>query len=94
MTILARVSVGRILLHLLAMLGDRCVCFHVAAIVRELPWVATTLTLLTRMRIGLVGTLVRYLAEPIKPHSSATTVDPQSLAAMLDRGDILRLHSY
>ena len=38
MTILPRFSVGRILLHLLAMLGDRCIRFHVAGIMRELPW--------------------------------------------------------
>ena len=37
MTALARFSVVRILLHLLAMLGDRCVRFHVAGIIRELP---------------------------------------------------------
>jgi hypothetical protein len=28
---------GRILLHMLAMLGDRCVRFHLAGIGRELP---------------------------------------------------------
>jgi hypothetical protein len=38
MTILARLSVGRILLHLLAMLGDRCFRFHFEGIVRALPW--------------------------------------------------------
>ena len=38
MTVLSRFSVGRILLHLLAMLGDRCIRFHVAGIMRELPW--------------------------------------------------------
>jgi len=37
MTILARLSAGRILLHLLAMMGDRCVRFHLDGIVRELP---------------------------------------------------------
>jgi hypothetical protein len=37
MTILARVSAGRILLHLLAMMGDRRVRFHLEGIVRELP---------------------------------------------------------
>jgi len=37
---LARFRHGRILLHLLAMLGDRCIRFHVAGIVRELLWVA------------------------------------------------------
>jgi hypothetical protein len=36
MTTLARFSVGRILLHLLAILGDRCVRFHFAGIMREI----------------------------------------------------------
>jgi len=36
MTTLARFSVGRMLLHLLAMVGDRCVRFHVAGIMREI----------------------------------------------------------
>ena len=36
MTNLARFSVGRILLHLIAMLGDRCVRFHFAGIMREI----------------------------------------------------------
>ena len=33
---LARFRHGRILLHLLAMLGDRCIRFHIAGIAREL----------------------------------------------------------
>ncbi|SPE25094.1 hypothetical protein SBBP1_30001 [Burkholderiales bacterium] len=40
MLTLARFRHGRILLHLIAMVGDRSVRFHVAGIVRELPWVA------------------------------------------------------
>ena len=40
MITLARFPVGRIILHLLAMLGDRCVRFHVAGIMRELIPVA------------------------------------------------------
>ena len=40
MTSLSRSSAGRMLLHLLAMAGDRCVRFHVAGIMRELPWSA------------------------------------------------------
>jgi hypothetical protein len=83
MTILARFSVGRILLHLLAMLGDRCVRFHVAGIVRELSCVAAALTLLfTRIRARLIDAVVFYLAQPIKHDSPATTADPQSLAAI------------
>jgi len=50
MTNLARFSVGRVLLHLIAMLGDRCVRFHVAGIMREIAPVAATPVLLARMR--------------------------------------------
>ena len=89
MTTLARFCVGRILLHLLAMAGDRCVRFHVEGIIRELPWVARAMTLLTRMRGRLIGELVLYLAQPVKHSSRVTTADPQSLAAILDRGDVL-----
>ena len=89
MTTLARFGAGRILLHLLAMLGDRCVRFHVAGILRELPWVVAPLTLLTRMRTRLIRALVLYLAKPVKHYSPATTGVPRSLAAILDRGDVL-----
>ena len=89
MVTLARFRVGRILLHLLAMAGDRCVRFHVAGIVRELSWVSRALTLLTRMRARVIGELVLYLAQPVKHASPATPADPQSLAAILDRGDVL-----
>ena len=37
---LARFSLGRVFLHLIAMLGDRAVRFHAAGIARELSWVA------------------------------------------------------
>ena len=60
MTILARFSVGRILLHLLAMLGDRCVRFHFEGIVRELPWITSGLAMLPRVR----NRLLAALAEP------------------------------
>jgi hypothetical protein len=89
METLAHFCVGRILLHLLAMLGDRCVRFHVAGIMRELPWVAAALTLPARMRTRLIGALVLYLARPVGRSSPATPADPQSLATILDRGDVL-----
>jgi hypothetical protein len=89
MVTLARFCVGRILLHLLAMAGDRCVRFHVEGIIRELPWVARTMMLLARMRARVISELVLYLAQPVKHSSRATTTDLQSLAAILDRGDVL-----
>jgi len=49
----------------------------------------STLALLTRTRTRLIGALVLYLAKPVKRHSPATTADAQSLAAILDRGDVL-----
>jgi len=92
MTTLARFSAGRILLHLLAMLGDRCVRFHVAGIMREVTLVATALTLLTRARIRLIGALVLYLARPIKHCGSEPSAHLKSLAPVLNRGDVLLSH--
>jgi hypothetical protein len=89
MAILAHFCVGRILLHLLAMLGDRCVRFHVAGIMREFPSAAPALTLLARMRARVIGALALYLAQPVGRASAATIADLQSLAAILDRGDVL-----
>jgi hypothetical protein len=86
---LARFSVGRILLHVLAMLGDRCVRFHLAGIIRELPLVATAPAMFTRMRTRLIDALVFYLAQPINHYGPAITADPISLAGILNRGDVL-----
>ena len=46
---LARFSLGRVLLHLISMLGDRAVRFHAAGIMRELSWVAGPTTLLAQV---------------------------------------------
>jgi permuted papain-like amidase YaeF/Yiix C92 family enzyme len=89
MTALARFSVGRILLHLLAMLGDRCVRFHAAGIMREVAPIAAAPALLAGMRARLIDGLVRYLAQPDKHCTVAATADPRSLSAILDRGDVL-----
>jgi hypothetical protein len=86
---LAQFRVGRILLHLLAMLGDRSVRFHVAGIVRELPRFATALTLPGRLRRRVFRALELYLARPVGHAGSATTADSQSLAEILGRGDVL-----
>jgi len=69
------------------MLGDGCVRFHVAGIIRESPSVAAALTLLARIRTRFFGALALYLVQPIK-HRPAIA-DPQSLAATLDCGDVL-----
>jgi len=89
MTILARFSVGRILLHLLAGLGDRCVRFHFEGIVRELPWIASGLAMLIRAPSRLLAALTVYLAQPIKHSNTHPSTDPQSLAVVLHRGDVL-----
>ena len=89
MVTLAHFGIGRIFRHLRAMLGDRCVRFHVAGIMRELPWVGAAMTLLTRTRARLIGALVLYLAKPIKRYGPVTTADAGSLARVLDRGDVL-----
>ena len=89
MTTLARFSVGRILLHLLAMLGDRCVRFHAAGIMREVSTIAVAPVLRARIRARLIWLLVRYFSHPSKHCTAATTSDARSLAAILDRGDVL-----
>jgi hypothetical protein len=89
MTILARLSVGRILLHLIAMLGDRSVRFHFEGIARELPCIASGLAMLTRASSRLLAALTLYLAQPIKHSITDPSADPQSLAGVLKRGDVL-----
>ena len=51
---LARFSLGRVFLHLIAMLGDRAVRFHAAGIARELSWVAGATALLAQVHTRLV----------------------------------------
>jgi len=92
MTILARFSVGRILLHLLAMLGDRCVRFHFEGIVRELSWITSGLAMLPRVRNRLLAAFALYLAQPIKQSITDPSVDPKALAAVLNKGDVLLTH--
>jgi hypothetical protein len=46
---LARFSLGRVLLHLVSMLGDRAFRFHAAGMMRELSWVAGVATPLARV---------------------------------------------
>src|SRR5580765_4225318 len=89
MTTLARLRIGRVLLHLLAMLGDRCFRHHAEGIVRELPWIASGWAMLARLRSRLLAALALYLAQPIKPAATDSSVNPQSLAAALTRGDVL-----
>lgn len=84
--ILARTSSGRIVLHLLAMSGDRCVRFHAAGIVRELPCVPAALRLIALGSNSLVSAFVRHLVQPLK---HAAVVDPRPLALLLDKGDVL-----
>lgn len=89
MTTLARFSVGRVLLHLLALLGDRCVRFHAAGIAREISNIASAPVLRARVRARSIEQLVRYLSGPRKRCTPATTSDAGPLAAILDRGDVL-----
>src|SRR5215813_11469694 len=85
---LAGCSAGRIALHLFAMAGDRCVRFHVAGILRELPWISASLSVLVRACERLTESFIQYLAEP--PSSDpAAAIDAQSLAPLLKRGDVL-----
>jgi len=92
MTILARVSAGRILLHLIAMVGDRSVRFHLEGIARELPWIASGLAMLTRAPSRLLAAMTLYLAQPIRHSIADPSADLQSLNAVLKRGDVLLTH--
>jgi hypothetical protein len=86
---LARFSLGRVFLHLIAMLGDRAVRFHAAGIARELSWVAGATALLAQVHTRLVDALALYLAQPVRHCSPSTTSDTQSLSALLRHGDVL-----
>ncbi|HWH41194.1 MAG TPA: hypothetical protein VNU21_15225 [Usitatibacter sp.] len=65
MLMLARFAFGRILLHLLAMAGDRCYRFHGAGIARELRrafgWTARLRDLNARM----LGAMADHLSRPL-----------------------------
>ena len=63
---LHRCSLGRVLLHLIAMLGDRAVRFDAAGIARELSWVAGATALLAQVHTRLVHGLTLYLAQPVE----------------------------
>src|SRR4051794_2055971 len=91
MKILVRFSAGRMLLHLLAMLGDRCVRFHLEGIVRELPSIPA-LGVFPRLRGQAIAALTLYLAQPITHSVTDPGADPQSLAAVLNKGDVLLTH--
>jgi hypothetical protein len=54
MLFLARFRIGRILLHLVAMLGDRCACFHASGIMKELRFFAAVRARLDRTRTRAV----------------------------------------
>ncbi|PWT70339.1 MAG: hypothetical protein C5B46_09690 [Proteobacteria bacterium] len=56
---LSRFALGRVLLHVLAMLGDGCFRFHVAGITRELTWLALAPTLFTRTHRCLIRASMR-----------------------------------
>ena len=70
-------------------MGDRSVRFHVEGIVRELPSMASALRLLALLRRKAAAALTLYLAQPIKHSIANRESDPQSLATVLHRGDVL-----
>ena len=92
MTVIDRFGVGRILLHILAMLGDRCVRFHVQGIQRELPSLASARALLVRGRGRMLGALAQCLAKPLERCIAGSMADPRAFAALLHRGDVLLVH--
>jgi hypothetical protein len=58
MLFLARFRLGRIFLHLVAMLGDRCVRFRGSGIMRELSWLAALAARFDRDRTRTMGTFL------------------------------------
>jgi hypothetical protein len=80
---LARFSAGRILLHLLAMLGDRCVRFHVAGIIRELRWAAAPPYCLRLNRILAVRKSITTQLETVLHTASRTSYTCAAAAALL-----------
>lgn len=86
MLTLARFSLGRVVLHLVAMLGDRAFRFHAAGILREF---AGRRAVLASIYARPLQVLALYLAQPVKRHCSSASPDPQHLAAVLVRGDVL-----
>jgi hypothetical protein len=92
MTILARLGVGRIVLHFIAMPGNRCVRFHFEGIAREVP-VDSPGTGDTHPRgEPPFAALTLYLARPFHHSITDPSADQQSLAAVLKRGDVLLTH--
>jgi hypothetical protein len=84
---LARFSFGRVLLHLISMLGDRAVRFHGAGIMRELSRVAEGTALLARVCTRLVNAFALYVAPRGKHYGPSTSIDPLSLAKVLLPGN-------
>ena len=79
---LARFSLGRVLLHFIAMLRDGAVRFHAAGIARELSWVVGgAAPLLARVHAGLIGALALYLTQPGKRYRPLTTKETQPCRA-------------
>lgn len=86
---LARFASGRIVLHMLAMVGDRCVRFHTAGIARELSTIKSARRLRARLGARVIDWLVRYVSQPSKLPIATAKADAQVLAMILDRGDVL-----
>jgi hypothetical protein len=86
---LARFSLGRVILHVIAMLGDGAFHFHAIGIVRELSWVAGVTALAVRARARLLDALTLYLAQPGRRTATPTAIDLQALSAVLLHGDVL-----
>ena len=76
MTILARLSVGRILLHLLAMLGDQCFRFHFEGIVRELPW-SPTIRAVVRVGPTVIADIAKLAPSDLERVSTLEVLAPR-----------------
>ena len=78
---LARFSLGRVFLHLIAMLRDGAIRFHAAGITRELSWVEDSAELIALLRTRLVDALAPYPSQqagtPIRQPSPIRYLSPQ-----------------
>lgn len=89
MTKLACFPLGRILLHLLAMLGHGAVRFHIAGILREARPLANVAAFLAQMPARILQTFLRYLTRPLKPCTPFRGAAPPLMPEMLHPGDVL-----
>lgn len=82
-------SSGRVLLHLVCMIGDRSVRFHVDGIMREFSLIAAAHSFASTARHCITAALLRFLARPVDRSRPQASADAELLSALLRSGDVL-----